>query len=481
MIDPLTVLAFATAKAKAAASFIGLSAAKAAPLLLSVFMLRRFAPKPQSSSPDYYRQFLAQAQENQRDRQFRLRMQQEELSRRIEEREWPARMSPARFGALGLQTRPQPLVVMFIPPDIEDSSLGNEVTDLFERRLREIVNLAYPRAHPQRPVELLAGRGWRKGAPRGEVALHNLYHLAPHVPTAIIQLDRVGNNLHLLVGQYGCGAADEAIPPMAFQSLSADVQARVAELVREEGPLLHALAGAGIDLAQLGSGHMLNLALLDAEARGERIPSAYFQATREHFLQAVDIVGPALKLLVAGMADQFHLRRHGAVPQLPRLLPAIAAGIPSEIAQALTEQVLNDYEATYLEMSRRYGPREADLLLELAAGLAADAPENPGLQNLAHAGMVLDRAIRRLLTERSMPPETSLLQFAGSAARGKDLPFLWKVASVWERLGQGEEAAQLRTLCVILTERAKSEPPEPTPDPFLEAIKGMMRPDSAER
>jgi hypothetical protein len=258
----MILTAVALAKIKALSAL----AAKTVPLAVSFTMLRRLMAPPTPATNFAHQQLLlrAQAQEAERERQFRLGLIDRELSRRIVEREWPVRMSTEAYISLNSGTAPEPLVVILIPPDTEDEAISNEITTRFERSLREIVNLGYSPIDSQRPVRLLAGQGWRRGTSRGETALLNLWHMAPHVPTAIIQLDRIGPNLHLVLGQYGCGAPGVVVPPVTFQGVSANVQERAAELVREEGPFLRALAESGIDLTQLGEGQMLNLALLDA-------------------------------------------------------------------------------------------------------------------------------------------------------------------------------------------------------------------------
>jgi hypothetical protein len=154
----------------------------------------------------------------------------------------------------------------------------------------------------------------------------------------------------------------------------------------------------------------------------------------------------------------------------------IASDLPDAITMALTQQVLSEYEAAYEQLAGAAGARGAELLVELAAGLAAEAADAPGLRNAAHATALLDRAIDRFLRERSAAG-SSLWSYAVTIARKQDLAFLIKVARTLGRLDRKAEAEQMSTLCATLAQRSKAAPPERPPDPFIDGMKDLLRTD----
>jgi hypothetical protein len=290
------------------------------------------------------------------------------------------------------------------------------------------------RERSSRPVIFLDGRGWRREAPRGGTALAYLFHRAPRVPTAAIQLDTIDHHLHLKVGCFGFGPAGVITRPTFSESGEVSLLEHAAGVARRDADRWRTIlsklpAGANIDLTRIGA-DFANLALFDLEVQtGEKLDE-YYRTTPAHIREGARVVGPALQLVAAGLADFFHLTRHGASPCLPMLLPSIAAGFPTETVQALSQDIIKHYETMYCLQAQDAGRRGADLLLDLAAGLAAMEDR---LRDRSAVTRVLKSAVSTFLADRGCPAETSLVTYARERATSADAPFLAKVARIWQQ------------------------------------------------
>jgi hypothetical protein len=367
-------------------------------------------------------------QEHARDLQFKKQ------SLNIDEKNWPLTISPKTYAGMGVGHARQPLILTYFPPRLPDDHLTNTIAAANEISINDfLMKGGYSPIDSERPVRFIGD--WNRGGARANSALETLYHYAPHVPTALIQLDHIGDDLNLMAGCFGFSAADPS-PPILSASGQVPWGERATSAMRADmeelqNALHFALQKEGIDASLLGDQVLLNLQLLNLEKATGRSLDKHFRLTSDHLRSAAEVVQPSLHLLAAGMADFYHWTRYQAAPRLPALFSQIATDFPDSIREELTQKTLRNYAETYSYLASMEGKAAPLMLLKLAQALA----ETQGLFDRKPIESIIIQAIESFRQQNSLDAKRSLQSYARRATKPDDKQFFQLLANVYSALG----------------------------------------------
>jgi len=300
---------------------------------------------------------------------------------RLEEPHWPLRLSPAQFACTTTAHCTRPLNVLIAPPANESYS---DVVAELEEGLRSALSDGYSTADPTRPVRFL-GNAWKPGIVGGEATAQALFNELKTEPVLIIELQPVGGDLRIYTAYWGIGL-EEGAPHLSYAPLAEHplpLQIYLAEAVR------HSIREWGAVRETLGDDPTLfpqdlhNWDILQKEeklkeAEPELAKTFYassYQSDTRHALEAARALTPALQMLTAGMADIYHLYRHGTAPHLPDLISTFYGQASADEIRQTLGTIVENYAAVVDFIALEQPELGIALHLDLARSLAGHAKD----------------------------------------------------------------------------------------------------------
>ncbi|MFM8331113.1 MAG: SUMF1/EgtB/PvdO family nonheme iron enzyme [Candidatus Methylumidiphilus sp.] len=340
---------------------------------------QREAAETATQRDRHHAEALASQERLQRQAQdFQKQQADQAHNRRIDEAHWPLTLSPDTFAHHAAAHDRQPLTVLLSPPPESDPQFREVVKDI-ENELRAVLQKDFALNDPDRPVHFLA-KAWESGSVGGEAPAKALFHELSGVPTLIIDLEMIERDVYIHTHVWGIGPADGKPfldhvslheHPLPLSHYLAEVARRKAREWGEISQMLgkdatpHKHDKDNWDILQRE-----NLLREKDPQRGATFFVRHYAYTTEYLREAARNLTPALQLLVAGVADLYHLLRHGVSPRLPTLLGKLFGNTQDPRVSEMMKQVLDGYVKT-MELIAKDKPEFAPMFyLELAEGLA---------------------------------------------------------------------------------------------------------------
>jgi hypothetical protein len=373
-----------------------------------------------------------------RHRDDALELERIRQSLPIRNRYWPLKMEPRAYAAIGMGEARQPLVVAYLPPKLPDGTLAEQFAKENASELREfLMRSGYGSNDHIRPVRFSTAS--TEGAD-AEAALETLYHEAPRVPTALIQLDQIGTDLSLMAGCFGFAPQGMTSPPVLAGSGRVAWSPLAVEALKAELEKLRAARAAApnyaFDPALLGPQGFLNLELLELEEASGQQLDGLFRPSAANLQLAARVAQPGLNMLAAGMADFFHWTRHGAPPRLPAALPMMLEQFPDALREDLTQSILAQYVETYAQLAAATSNDAPLVTLTLAQSLlpTKDIGGQKCIDDL------IERAIDAFRQTNTIRPNTPLEDVARGPCNAQQRQFFNSLASVRREMGDDDGA-----------------------------------------
>jgi hypothetical protein len=324
------------------------------------------AEKRRKHNTDYQlRQFHAEIDKQERDI---LARQEEIISQHnldLSKENWPLTCTPKEYARTPMPYNRRPLKVLLSPPKGKES-LGADL----EAGIRETVQKGFSVSnHRLRPVEFIGGV-WKKDIPAAEGAMKTLYHWFSMEPTLLIDIEfSEGSSVAIInVAYWGFSPENtESIPTYVkvgefpvreFAIKNARNKAREWRDIMKLKPVE--------DFIPEYISHNIKTLNIEEDFKEEApkpIRDLYLSDPYMH--EAACEMIPALQVLVAGMADIFHLLRHHTPPYLPQLLPTMMlTGTAS--SYELISEIITDYSMLLNSIRIHYPALTPLFQLELA-------------------------------------------------------------------------------------------------------------------
>lgn len=269
---------------------------------------------------------------------------------RIEEANWPLTLSPDQFQYKTTQHGKQPLIVIISPPSNFNPDFREAVKDL-ENKLRSFIHQSYDVNDPTRPVHFLA-KAWKTEAGSGESAAQALYFAVNCVPTLILELEIIEYDVIIHTHYW---AIDSTVSYLTHKSLSdfpiplGNILANIARRNAASWGRITEIKGSP---ATDNERDLKNWETFQAErALCEIDPNVVstfyaqkYQYSTSELREAILEITPALQLVVAGIADIYHLFHYNTSPKLPELLHTLFRDVEHDVRVLdLMRQIKHDF------------------------------------------------------------------------------------------------------------------------------------------
>jgi len=251
---------------------------------------------------------------------------------------WPLKLYPTQILDSAESCGYTPLKIFFVPPKInfdqfeQNSHIGHEEIEVkLAEGLREFINTHYSLHHPERPCEFLAG-AWKDGSFYGESSIKALFNSLKSQPTLVLESENDGDYFNIHIGYWGWGQTSyyyQTISRLSYREIlqeSAKNRALAWKKVRDQ------LLALGEDLSEvnkLGGDNVANLEIWEKlekwQVQGIDTSqlSLKYQVNQQDFAQLCQILINCHCLVLAWIADAYHLVQHNVQPLLPTLLPGL--------------------------------------------------------------------------------------------------------------------------------------------------------------
>lgn len=322
----------------------------------------------------------------QRDIQFKLANHQRETALKLPEIQkildnWPLRLVPAQILESSANQASLPLKVFLAPPDLTFDSLSSPSPNhsTFELKLaegiRQFLNQHYPLQSALRPTEFLAGC-WESKRFHSESSIKALYGFLQSEPTLILESELSGKFLIFRIAYWGFGQDTyyyQTIAKLPYQEiLEASAKTRALSWKSLQTQLI-ACGEDPNELESMSGDNAGNLQLLEKEQRwqtqGIDTTSLIweYQFNAEDFETLCQFLADCHSLVVAWVADIYHLICHDIPPLLPQVLPEL---MRQTLEPQLLQGIVSGYQQVYTALEDERRAWVPELSLQLAQSLA---------------------------------------------------------------------------------------------------------------
>jgi hypothetical protein len=356
----------------------------------------------------------------------------------IEAKLWPTEVGPRTIHGLASRRSVQPLVLHYFAPLLPSDDLTYQIKMEGSDAIRNFLNEnGYSALSPTHPVSFFGD------APtiRSEQALHQLYNEKRDLPTALLQLDHLRDNLSLMAGCFGFAQGVES-PPVLSKSGKIAWTENARTSLRHELENLKTLLG-DIDDSEFnqlldGKGAFVNLKFLGFEAKNGGDANPYLKLTPEILRRTAEVAEPGLALSAAAMADFYHWTRYGTAPRLPAILPSFVerSQFPSALGEDMLQTVLTQYASTYAYVAETDSYSAPEKLLTLAGALASVE----GALGEKLTVSTIERAEEAFRKRYGVKASVSIEDYAKRGLSKEQMAFFAKLADVWQCAGNTEQA-----------------------------------------
>lgn len=310
-----------------------------------------------------------------------------EIQRNLDK--WPLKLSPTQLLESGESYRYNiPLKIFFAPPQVRFDELNQQqagsISEKIESEkielklaegLREFIHSHYSLHSLERPTEFLAG-AWENRSFHSESGIKILFNSLKKQPTLVLESENDGDYFNFRIAYWGFGQTRQAnyyyyqtISRFSYREIlqeSAKNRALAWKKVKNQLLLL------GEDLSiidQLGGDNTTNLAIWEKleklQSQGVDISglSLKYQVNQQDWSQLCQILLNCHCLVVAWIADAYHLIYRNVQPLLPTLLPRfLLETLDSGCLEVMGKASATSYKQVYeaLKIGSGLAPRIED-------------------------------------------------------------------------------------------------------------------------
>jgi len=309
-----------------------------------------------------------------------------EIERNLDK--WPLKLSPIQLlESCESYKYNIPLKIFFAPPQVRFDELDQQQAgSIFEKiesekielklaeGLREFIHSHYSLHNLERPTEFLAG-AWENRSFHSESGIKVLFNSLKKQPTLVLESENDGDYFNFRIAYWGLGQARQAnyyyqtISRFSYREIlqeSAKKRALAWKKVKNQ------LLSLGEDLSvidQLGGDNTTNLAIWEKlekwQSQGVDISglSLKYQVNQQDWSQLCQILLNCHCLVVAWIADAYHLIYRNVQPLLPTLLPGfLLETLDSGCLEVMGKASATSYKQVYeaLKIGSGLAPRIED-------------------------------------------------------------------------------------------------------------------------
>ena len=426
----------------------------------------------------------------QRETQLQIANQTKETSVKLPEiakiiESWPLRLYPSQILDSGTNYQRTPLKIFLAPPQIkfdkfEENNLENsQIEPILAEGLRKFLHKYYSLHSPMRPTELLAG-AWDSKRFHSESSIKALFGMLKTEPILILESEHDGDYLNFRIAYWGLGQETyyyKTIFRLPYREIlhnSAKSRALEWKKVRDE---LLFMGEDTEEINNLGGDNVSNLAILEKvekwQEKGIDISklSLNYQINHQDWQKLCQVLINCHCLVVAWVADAYHLVDYDVPPLLPQVLPSLLQETSNlQSVEEFLRVCATGYQEVYqaLENQRHYWVPE--LALQLAQSLSY-------LPDRSWSQSQVDYSINTWLKLRQVPAEEFInpLQAMQSAVKIEDKAYLEKLKDYFTAIGNNQGISEVDQLLNTIAELEKNSPlPTPSPKHTLTAHSGKI-------
>lgn len=270
---------------------------------------------------------------------------------RLGELNWPLTLSPEQFACKTTHHDKQPLVVLLSPPANSDPSF-REAVKTIENELRTLLQKNFDVNDSSRPVDFLGG-AWKIGVQGGESTARAIFHELKHIPTLIIDLEIINRDVLVHTHFWGINSSGTHLGGISLSEYPLPLGDIIAEVIRrrmaEWGLIKEIIGRSATDDERDKKNWDIYQAELNVHLQEHHIDKKFYTNLYDYnsndLNEAVRQLTPALQLLIACVADIYHLYHYNAVPILDSLLEKFIGEVKHDNVISLMKKITENYHS----------------------------------------------------------------------------------------------------------------------------------------